>query len=204
MSGVQDQPEDWQRVWQGSGEPPAKEDRPMILRLAQEKQRSLFDLLREQNMTAYILTLAFAPLTGIAAWRARQMVFQLGYLIMTATLVAGALVVWLNARKARAAAGIDLNTLQHHQRLLRFYDSRIRFSRSIKYWYAIPLFSGAGLVLYPAGEHFLGRPWGIAVTVGFLLLSWIGVWHMHDVRGAADLRRRKDEVRQLLDEMGKP
>ena len=96
---------------------------------------------------------------------------------------------------------IDLSIREHQQQLIPFYDSRVRFSKSIKYWYAIPLFLGAGLAGYPIGIHFLGRMWGTVVVVGFLLICWVGVWHMHDVRAVADLRRRREEVLDLLGEM---
>ena len=202
MSPADDQSNDLQKLWQETGEPSGKEDHSMILRLAQEKQKSLLDLLREQNMTSYIISLGFAPLTAMVAWKGRHSLWLLsGYLLMTATLIAGAVVVWLKARRANATGKIDLSTREHQQQLIQFYDSRVLFSKSVKYWYAIPLFLGAGLAGYPIGVHFLGRMWGTAVVAGFLLICWIGVWHMHDVRAVADLRRRREEVRHLLDEM---
>lgn len=202
MSPADDQPNDLQKLWQETGEQSWKEDNSMILRLAQEKQKSLLDLLREQNMTAYIISLGFAPLTAMAAWKGRQSLWlSSGYLLMTATLVAGAVVVWLKARRASAMGKIDLNIREHQQQLIPFYDGRVRFSKSVKYWYAIPLFLGAGLAGYPIGIHFLGRMWGTVVVVGFLLIGWVGVWHMHDVRAVADLRRRREEVLHLLGEM---
>ena len=174
----------------------------MLLRLVKEKQTSLLDVLREQNMTAYITSLSFAPLTAISAWIARHSRWmRSGYLLMTVTLVVGAVVVWLNARGANATGKIDLSTREHQQQLLQFYDSRVIFSKSIKYWYAIPLFLGGGLVLYPVTVHLLGRMWGTVLVAAFLLICWVGVWHMHDVRAVADLRRRREEVRQLFDEM---
>jgi hypothetical protein len=202
MSPADDQPNDLQRLWQETGEQSREEDHSMLLRLAQEKQRSLLDLLREQNMTAYVISLGFAPLTAVAAWKGRNSLWLLsGYLLMTATLVAGAVVVWLKARKANATKLLDLSIREHQQQLIQLYDSRVTFSKGIKYWYAIPLFLGAGLVCYPISGHFLGRMWGTVLVVGFLLICWVGVWHMHDVRAVTDLRRRREEVRQLLDEM---
>src|ERR1043166_3591924 len=101
MSPADDQPNDLQNLWQKTGEQSGKEDYSMILRMVQEKQRSLLDVLREQNMTEYVISLSFAPLTAMAAWKGRQSPWLLsGYLLMTATLVAGAVVVWLKARRA--------------------------------------------------------------------------------------------------------
>jgi len=203
MSRAEDQPDDLQKLWQETGgQSGRKEDHSMILRLAQEKQKSFLDLLRAENMTAYVISLSFAPLTAMAAWKARQSLWLLsGYLLMTATLVAGAIVVWLNARRANATARIDLSTREHQQRLIDFYDSRVLFSKSIKYWYALPLFLGAGLVGYPIVGYFLGKMWSIVIVSGLLVICWVGVWHMHDVRAVGDLRRRREEVQQLLDEM---
>ena len=203
MSHPDDQPDDLQKLWQQNDEQSGKEDHSMLLRLVKEKQTSLLDVLREQNMTAYIISLSFAPLTAISAWIIRRhSVWMLsGYLLMTATLVVGAVVVWLNARGANATGKIDLSIREHQQQLMQFYDSRVVFSKSIKYWYAIPLFLGGGLVLYPVTAHLLGRMWGSVVVAGLLLICWVGVWHMHDVRAVADLRRRREEVLELLDEM---
>jgi hypothetical protein len=205
MSHVDDQPDDLQKLWQKTGEQSGKENHSMLLRLVKEKQTSLLDVLREQNMTAYMISLSFAPLTAIAAWIIRRYsVWMLsGYLLMTITLVVGAVVVWLSARKGNATGKIDLSMREHQQQLMQLYDNRVAFSKSIKYWYATPLFLGAGLVLYPVTVHLLGRMWGSVVVAGLLLICWIGVWHMHDVRAVADLRRRREEVRQLLDEMGR-
>jgi hypothetical protein len=204
MSNADDRPDDLQKLWQQTGEQMGKEDHSMLLRLVKEKQTSLLDVLREQNMTAYIISLSFAPLTAISAWIARHSRWmRSGYLLMTVTLVVGAVVVWLNARGANATGKIDLSTREHQQQLLQFYDSRVIFSKSIKYWYAIPLFLGGGLVLYPVTVHLLGRMWGTVLVAAFLLICWVGVWHMHDVRAVADMRRRREEVRQLLDEMGR-
>jgi hypothetical protein len=190
MRRADDQPDDLQELWQETGEQSGKEDHSMILRLVREKQKSLLD------------PLSFAPLTAMAAWKGRQSLWLLsGYLLMTATLAAGAAVVWLNARRANATRKIDLSTREHQQQLIRFYDSRVLFSKSIKYWYAIPLFLGAGLVGYPIVAYFLGKMWGIFIVTGLLVVCWIGVWHMHDVRAVADLRRRREEVQHLLDEM---
>ena len=204
MSNADDRPDDLQKLWQQTGEPPGEEDHSMLLRLVKEKHTSLLDLLREQNMTAYMISLSFAPLTAMAAWIARHSLWMLsGYLLMTVTLVVGAVVVWLNARRANATGRIDLSTREHQQQLMQFYDSRISFSKSIKYWYAIPLFLGGGLAIYPVTAHFLGSMWATVVVAGLLLVCWVGVWHMQDVRAVADLRRRREEVRQLLDEMGR-
>jgi hypothetical protein len=204
MSEADNQPDGLQSLWQGTSGQSQKEDHSMILRLVQQRQKSLLELLREQNMTAYVISLSFAPLTAMAAWKGRQSLWLLlGYLLLTATLVAGAAIVWLEARRASATGRVDSSRREHQQRLVQFYDSRIRFSKSIKYWYAIPLFLGAGLVGYPIGVHFLGRMWGTAAVAGFLLACWIGVWHMHDVRAVADLRRRREELQELLDEMNR-
>jgi hypothetical protein len=202
MRSADDQPDDLQKLWRQTGEQSGKEDPSMLLRLVKEKQTSLLDMLREQNMTAYVISLSFATLTAMAAWIGRHSLWLLsGYLLMTATLVVGAAVVWLSARRANATGKIDLSMREHQQQLMQFYDSRVAFSKSIKYWYAIPLFLGGGLAIYPISAHFLGRIWGTVVVTGFLLICWVGVWHMHDVRAVADLRRRREEVLQLLDEM---
>jgi hypothetical protein len=204
MSEADNQPDELQGLWQGTTGQSQKEDHSMILRLVQERQESLLDLLRAQNATGYLISLMLAPLTAMGAWKSRPLPWMAyGYLLMTAALVAGAAIVWLDARKALATLRVDLSTREHQQRLVQFYDSRIRFSKSIKYWYAIPLFLGAGLAGYPIGVYLLGRTWGTVVVAGLLLACWVGVWRMHDVRGVADLRRRREGLQELLDAMNR-
>ena len=173
----------------------------MITRLVQEKQRSLHYLVRGQNLAEYILSLALAPLTAFAAWTADVFVIQLGCVILTVTLVLAAAVIWLNERKARVGERIELSARKYHQELLESYERRIRFLKSVKYWYAIPLFFGASLVFLPASGRVLPSPWNIVVLAALLLVTWIGIWYMNDVRRVVELRRMKHEVQTLLEQM---
>jgi hypothetical protein len=147
------------------------------------------------------LALGFAPLTALAAWTVAEPLIQLGYLILTATLVAGTVVMWVSERRATMTHQFDLNIRENQSLLLHSYDRRIRFLKSVKYWYAIPLFFGASLVIVPIALRVLPGLWGFLLPFGLMLGAWIAVWHMNDVRRVADLQQRKDEVQGLLDEM---
>lgn len=201
MSRPQDSLDDLQRIWQEDHLRPEREDTSMIVRLVQEKQRSLQDLVRGQNLAEYILSLAFAPLTALAAWKVAEPVIQLGYVIVTATLVVAAVVVWVNERRTRTVHQFDLSVREYQGMLLRSYDRRIRFLKGIKYWYAIPLFFGASLVTVPIALRIGPGPWGVLLPLGLMLVAWIAIWHMNDVRRVADLQQRKDEVQRLIEEM---
>lgn len=201
MSRPQDPVDDLQRIWQEDHAQPEREDTSMIVRLVQEKQRSLLDLVRGQNLAEYLLALGFAPLAALAAWKVAEPLVQLGYLILTATLMAGTVVMWASERRTRVTHRFDLNVRENQRLLLRSYDRRIRFLKSVKYWYAMPLFFGASLVLVPIALRILPGLWGILLPLGLILGAWIAVWHMNDVRRVADLQQRKDEVQKLLDEM---
>jgi hypothetical protein len=201
MSRPQDPFDDLQRIWQEDQPRPEREDTSMLVRLVQEKQRSFRDLVRGQNLAEYVLSLAFAPLTALAAWKVTEPVIRLGYGIVTVTLVAAAVVVWVHERTIRSVPPFDLNVRKYQGMLLHSYDRRIRYLKRNKYWYAIPLFLGASLVTVPTALRILPGPWGILLPLGLMLVAWISIWRMNDVRRVADLQQRKDEVKGLIDEM---
>ncbi len=171
----------------------------MLLRLVQEKKSALQDFFEGEDRVSYMIALSFAPLTAVAAWKARALPWmEFGFLLMTLTFAAGAVVTWLYQRKARKLWRMDINLSEYQTQLLRFFDLQIRFSRSVKYWHAIPLFMGFSFAIYPIVSRFVPRPWSVAVVgVVFAALEY-GVWRMHDVQRVADLRRRRREVEELL------
>jgi hypothetical protein len=168
-------------------------DMPMML--IEEKQQSLRDLVAGQNNSEYLISLAMVPLLAFAGWRAKMPLPRTGYWIMAATMLAGAIILWLEGR--RYFARFELTVAEFHRDLLSQYDRRIRFLKSVKFWYALPLFGGAFMAMYPISAR-VSSPWGIGVVAGLLILAWVGVWHMNDVRRAGELRKRRDEVQRLL------
>jgi len=198
MSGPDEASEELQKIWQEGRANAAEQEISMIVRLVREKQRSFQDLVRAQNLTVYLFSLSFAPLTGLAAWKAHPwMPFGLGYLIMTATLVIGAALVWFTHRSILRP--IDLSVRDYHRQLLQWYDKRIRLTTTSSYWYALPLILGAGLVLYPA-TRLLPAHWGLVLLAAlFVLLARVTIGT--SLRGVADLRRQREEVRSLIEEM---
>jgi len=158
----------------------------MTIQLLREKQRSLRGLIWGQDLAEYILSLALAPLTALAAWKAKASIIQLGHGIATIMLVASAVVIWVNERRTSRFHDIDLNVLEYHRRLLQLYDRRIRFLKSVKFWYAIPLLFGVSLVMRPLFVRILPTPWGMVLFSGLLLIVWLGVWQMNDVRRVGD------------------
>lgn len=201
MNRGTDPPDDLQKIWREDHAESKGEDASMTVQLLREKQRSLRDLVRGQNLAEYVLSLAFAPLTALAAWKARASIIQLGYGIMTVMLIASAVVIWVNDRGMNLFRDIDLNVAEYHRKLIRLYDRRIRFLKSVKFWYAIPLFFGASLVMLPLFVRILPSPWGILSLSGLLLAAWLGVWHMNDIRRVRELRRRREEVQKLIEQM---
>lgn len=119
----------------------------------------------------------------------------------TIMLVASAVVIWVNERGTSRFHDIDSNVLEYHRRLLQLYDRRIRILKSVKFWYAIPLLFGVSLVMRPLFVRILPTPWGIVLFSGLLLIVWLGVWQMNDVRRVGELRRRREEVQRLIEQM---
>jgi hypothetical protein len=174
-----------------------KEDLAMMIRLVQEKGKSFQDVVREQNRGEYLLALALGPLTALAAWKANTAIFQIGYLLLTVTLIAGCTVTWLYHRKERSLADAGSSVREYHRQLLDVYDRRIRFLKSVKFWYAIPLLSGASMVLFPLWTRN-GNLWVLWMPVTLMVLVWVGMWHFNDVRRVGQVRRKRHEVEELL------
>ncbi len=91
---------------------------------------------------------------------------------MTVTLVVGAVVTWINQHGGSALRQMDLSVREYQAQLLRFLDQRIRFSKGVKYWYAIPLFLGLSLAIYPIASYFLPPFWSpLLIVAMFFRLS---------------------------------
>lgn len=201
MNLVPGSPDDLQKVWREDHAELNGEDVSMTIQLLREKQRSLRDLIWGQDLAEYMLSLALAPITALAAWRAKAPIIQLGYGIATIMLVASAVIIWVNERGTSRFHDIDSNVLEYHRRLLQLYDRRIRFLKSVKFWYAIPLLFGVSLVMLPLFVRILPLPWGIVLFSGLLPIVWLGVWRMNNVRRVGELRRRREEVQRLIEQM---
>ncbi len=174
-----------------------KEDLAMTIRLVQEKGRSFQDVVREQNRAGYLLALALGPLTALAAWKANAAIFQIGYLVLTLTLLVGCTVTWLYHRKERSLADTGASVREYHRQLLEAYDRRICFLKSVKFWYAIPLLTGASMVLFPIWTRS-GNPWDLWMPVTLMVLVWVWMWHFNDVQRVGQVRRKRLEVEELL------
>jgi hypothetical protein len=197
------QPDDLQSLWRTNDTKPIKEDYSIMLRIAQEKQRSLQEFLHGEDSTNYLLALCLAPVFAVATWTTRtNPVMQLGNLVITLTLVAGAVITWVNHRRAESLLKIDLSVREYQMQLLQFYDRQIRFSKGIKYWYVIPLFCGISLVGYPILRHFLlPQLWSILIFAVIFAGFESYVWRVSDVKRVADLKRRKTEMQSILDDI---
>ncbi len=203
MNVPHDESDDLQEIWRKDSPESKAEENSMMLRLVQDKGRSLQDWLRGEDMTSYIIALSFAPLTALAVWKSRPvLLMQIGYSMMTAILVAGAIVTWINQRRATALLrNLDISVREYQTHVVEVLEQRIRFSRGIKYWYAIPLFLGFSLAIYPIVRHYLPQPWSILlVAVMFMALEY-STWRMHDLKRVPDLQRRKEDLEHLLREM---
>ncbi len=202
MNVPHDGSDDLQNIWRKDNREPSAGDNSMMLRLVQEKGRSLQDLLRGEDLTSYMIAFSFAPLTAFAVWKSRPMLLmQIGFSMMTAILVAGAIVTWIYQRRANALRRLDVNVREYQTQVVRVLEQRIRFSRGVKYWYAIPLFLGFSLAIYPIIRHYISLPWSILLVSAVFVLLEYSTWRMHDVKHVTDLLRRKGDIENLLREM---
>jgi hypothetical protein len=196
------QADDLQSLWLKDNAKPRTKDYSIMLRIAQEKQRSLEEFLHGEDTANYMLALCIAPLTAVFIWLRPIPMMQLGNLILTLTLIAGAVATWVNQRRARPLLKIDLSVREYQTQMLRLYDRQIRFSKGLKYWYVIPLFVGISLIGYPVLRHLhVPQPLSILLILAASAAFEYSVWRIYDVKRATDLQRRKDEMKDVLNDM---
>jgi hypothetical protein len=202
MNEPQDQGDQLRSIWQKEHPQRSKEEMTMNMKLLQEKRRSLHDFVQGGSSNSYLLVLSFAPLFAIGVWKARQIpMMQIGNLIITLVLLAGALATWLYQRSEKSLDHIDLNMREFQTLLLQFINRSIAFSKGIKLWFAPLLFLGISLAAYPILNHFWSPGWCIAVLALAFVCFEYSVWKICELRQIWELQRRKSEVESLLAEM---
>jgi hypothetical protein len=210
MKPTDSEPDELQSLWLKDNPKPT-EDYSMLLRIVQEKQHTLQEFLRGEDSANYLLALCFAPLTALCIWMVGPhltrhysyfvRMIQLGFLLMTLTLIASAVATWINHRKVAPLLKCDLSVREHQLQLLNFYDAQIRCLKSIKFWFGIPLLAGASMALYPVVHHYLHQPWSTLMIAAIFVTAEYFIWRASDVQGVKNLQRRKDEMQGVLDEM---
>jgi len=210
MNPTDSEPDELQSLWLKDN-PKHTEDYSMMLRIVQEKQRSLQDFLHGEDNANYMATFCLAPLTALCIWMVGPhltrhyspfvRMIQFGFLLMTLTLIASVVVTWINHRRVTPLLKCDLSVHEHQVLLLRFYDAQIRFSKNIKFWFGIPYLAGASMALYPVAHHYLRQPWSTLLIAAIFVVGVYFVRLGGDVKRVNDLQRRKDEMQGVLDEM---
>jgi hypothetical protein len=210
MKPTDSEPDELQSLWLKDNPKPT-EDYSMLLRIVQEKQHTLQEFLRGEDNTTYLIALGLAPLTALCIWMVGPHItrhyghfirmIQLGFLVVTLTMIASAVVTWINHRRVAPLLKCDLSVREHQTLLLRFYDQQIRFSKGLKFWYGIPIFLGCSLAGYPVAHHYLRQPWSTLLIAAIFVIGMYFVRLGGDVKRVNDLQRRKDEMQGVLDEM---
>ena len=174
----------------------------MLIEVLREKRHSFEELITEQNKAEYLLGLLFSLITAVFAWRAVPGLIRFGYACLTATLVAASAIIWWTGRRGRTVLDPSLSLRDYHLALLALYDQRIRFLKSVKYWYTIPLLGSAGLVLLPAAARYFPAPWGVLLLGLVLVGAWVGIWHLNDIRRVSAIETKKRQVNEMLSRLG--
>jgi hypothetical protein len=89
----------------------------------------------------------------------------------------------------------------YRRELVERYDRQIRLSKSVKYWYVLPLW--AGLMLSEAAHLMNGLDkTRILIVVVFVTLCSAGVWWLNEGPGIRYLERKRRELTALIGEEG--
>jgi hypothetical protein len=185
-----------QQLWQQDNS--LKEDNRMWIELVQEKRRGFEALVRVERQMEYLISLIFAPLCGVLAWKAKFPITQAGYAILAATLVGLAISLWFTGRERREPT--DRTLREHLQALLGSYDCYVRFLRKARLWTTIGLVLGYLAVVFgvPRGRMGIG---GYFVACAFLAGLCILQWRVYS-RSTACLLAKRDEAERLLHGLG--
>lgn len=185
-------PDDLQRLWQGKNSKP--EDPRMWRQLIEAKRRGWYELVRAENQAWYLSALWLAPLVGWAAWKAKYPWVQVGYGLMTATIVLSVIATWIAERWRPQAC--DRSLREHLEALIESYSARARFLWLWGWWVMAALCAGlVAVILGIPGNVANPRAWVIAVVLatGAGTAQW-----MSSRMCLVGVSRKREEAARLL------
>ena len=169
--------------------------------LVQKLQKSKDEFrrrIRSRNLRETIAGLAIFLLFGFLASRQTSLLARVGqaWLAVCGLWIAFYIHRYSNAARTPAP---EQTLASFRQSLLAAYDEQIRLLRAAKYWYILPLWFGLLLIALASWNAGLGP---VRVTLFLLWITAVNavVWWINEVPGVRSIRRKRDELLNLIGE----
>jgi hypothetical protein len=174
-------------LWQKDNSP--KENRMIWKHLIEEKRSRFEEQIRAGNGAEYMVAITLSPLLGLLAWKAKFPLVQMGYGLLSLTLLAMALATWLTHRQWPQTS--DHSLRDHLTLLIACYDRRIRFLRNGKALVSLPMCGGVLAVVMGIPNQTTGL--AALILTSILLLAFLaGQWWSYRDAKLAILKKRGD------------
>jgi hypothetical protein len=183
---------------------PPRSDRELraIAALVREKDRSLRMQASAYNVSGMTIAVLLATVTGLAAWRANWPLAGVGFAVCAATNLVAVVVLGVAERRSRHRPDPGLTTRAYYASLVELCDRQVRFLRSVKYWYALPLLGGVAIVGVSIWIHTGSLVAAVLIGAVGPLLAWAGIRRMNDVDGVEELQAARREAAAWLADAG--
>ena len=188
-------PDDLEQLWRTQPVNTAvkgEEMRKIVL-----KKIEAFDrMIRLRNRIESIAAMAGAVLFVVAAYFQRNSIVRLGSAIVVAAMLY--IIYYIRRHGTEPADPNPDQTLAGYQRALVLKcDHQIRLSRSVKFWYLLPMYIGllissAGILRESAETRAL--TWADAIYPLIYTLVFAGVWWLNEVYAVRRLLRMRTKV----------
>jgi len=194
MSSTNERPDEFQQIWQEDNDPIQKEKISVIMTRVQETGRSYFELVDSGLRKQLRQALFVAPAAIFIATRTSQLAPRIGWSLIAALAIFTAVDLFRRIRNSSIPKPEQIGRA-YCLELVRLTDQRIRSTAQAQ-WYLLPLLVlSVGLLVWP----YMGV-WGSVFLSGGTVLVWLSM-RRENVGVVVDLRRRKQEVLELLQEM---
>lgn len=181
-------------LWQKDNS--TKENRMIWKHLIDEKRSSFEQQIRAANGAEYMVAITLSPLLGLLAWKAKFPLVQMGYGLLSATLLAMAWATWLTHRQWPRTSDHCLR--DHLTLLIACYDRRIRFLGNGKALVSLPMCGGVlAVVMGIPHQTTSGSAW---ILTSILLLVFLACqWWSYQAAKVVILKKRGDAAGLLTE-----
>ena len=164
--------------------------------LIEEKRSNFEQQIRAGNGAEYMVAMILTPILGLLAWKAKFPLVQIGYGLLSATLLAMALTTWLTHRQWPRTS--DHSLRDHLTLLIASYDRRIQFLRSGKALVSLPMCGGV-LAVVMGIPNSSASVFALILTSIILLAFLAAQWKTYQDDKILILKKRQDAASLLAE-----
>jgi hypothetical protein len=167
-----------------------------------EKHREIHTATKAETRGGLMAAVLMGIVTVLVSWRARWMWAQIGYALCALGYITAVVVLWTYRRRERNGPELGMETRGYYDQLIAFHDRQIRFLKTAKYWYVLPVLAGVALIGWSLWVQTGNKLTSLLVGIVIPLATWFGVYYLNDVRRVGDLRAGREQLRKWISDVG--